>query len=147
VILRAPPAWPDLVRSAFSAAARPARVSALIVAVVAMSLADLYMTLAHLLHFGMVEVNPLARRIIEQGSAAELIIWKLASILLAVAILFLARHRRSAEVGALACFALLAWLTVHWFNYNATISTFTTDLHTLSDSSDPAWVTFVPAGR
>lgn len=119
----------------------------MLICIVAMSLADLYMTLAHLFHFGMIEANPVARRVIEQGSAAELIIWKLASVLLAVAIFFIARKRRSAEIGTLICFLMLAWLTAHWLNYNEAVSELTAEMNTLATVREGGWVTLTPMGR
>jgi hypothetical protein len=124
--------------------ARPARVSALLICIVAMSLADLYMTLTHLMHFGMIEMNPLARRLITSGSPAELVIWKLATVLLTVAVLFLARRRRLAEAAAMLCCIGLAALTVHWINYNELISQLTSELHALIGSGEKRWVSFVP---
>lgn len=133
-----------LFRSAVAITSRPARVSALLLCVVAMSMADLYMTLQYVMNFGMIEVNPLARRIIEAGSAAELIMFKLGSVLLAVGVLFLFRSRRTAELGAWACFVAMVWLTAHWFNYNAIISTLTTELQSLAALQEPGWVSMAP---
>jgi hypothetical protein len=133
-----------LCRSALAPAARPARVAALLVAVIAMSLADLYMTLAHLLHFGMIEANPLARRIMETGTPAEIIIWKLTTVLVAVGILFAFRRRRAAEIGALVCFIALGWLTAHWLTYNESISALTAELHALAAVNDTGFVTMAP---
>jgi hypothetical protein len=134
-------------RSALAAPARPARVAAMLFAIIAMSLADLYMTLTHLLHFGMIEANPLARRIMETGSPVEIIIWKLTTVLVAVGILFAFRRRRAAEFGALACLLVMTWLTAHWFNYNDAVSLATADMHALAALQEPGFVTMAPAGR
>ena len=142
-------AGPGLIRrlgcSAIAPAARPARISCMLVAIIAMSLADLYMTLAHLLHFGMIEANPLARRIMETGSPAELITWKLTTVLIAIGILFVFRYRRTAEVGALAGFLVMAWLTAHWFNYNGEVSMLTADMHAIA--GEHGFVSMAPGGR
>jgi hypothetical protein len=135
----------DLVRSrllasALAPSARPARISAMLVAIIAMSLADLYMTLAHVLHFGMIEANPIARRIMETGSPAELIIWKLTTVLLAVGIFFAFRRQRTGEIGALACLVVMTWLTAHWFNYNTAVSTLTPDMHALATVNEHGFV-------
>ena len=123
---------------------RPFRVIALLVIVVLLSLTDLYMTLLHLLSFGMLEANPVARWIMEYGSPAALIIWKLITVGIAVGILFWARRRRAAEWGAaICCFVLLA-LTAQWISYNLRVSDATADLHAAAKAGEGRWVTMVP---
>jgi hypothetical protein len=130
------PRWTD-----FLAAPRfrPTRVLCLLAAVVVLSLADLYMTLVHLLHFGMLEANPLARAIMEYGSPAALIIWKLLTVGLAVGILFAARARRTAEWAAAFCCLTLVCLTGRWISYNIQVAAIGLEIHE-ARHDESSWV-------
>ncbi len=119
---------------------RATRVMILLVGVVLMSLGDLYMTLEHLTQSGMPEANPLAHAIIQYGSRTGLIVWKLATIVLAAGILFYARRRVSAELGALFCCGVMAWLTVRWLDYNTHVSEIVRDAHELVTDEQSQWV-------
>jgi uncharacterized protein DUF5658 len=125
---------------------RPRRVLGLLFAVVILSLADLYMTLVHLLHFGLLEGNPIARNIMEHGSPAALILWKCVTVGLAVGIMAWARKRWAAEAGAAFCCLVLTWLTVQWVAYNDQISRLTPELQTLATTTHNGsdWVSMVP---
>jgi hypothetical protein len=125
----------------FTPGYRPVRVTVLLCAVVVLSLADLYMTLVHLMSFGMIEANPLARGIMAFGSPAALIIWKLVTVMMAAGILFYARKRRVAEVGAVFCCCVLTWLTGRWIAYNAQVGRWTGEMHSLAGVNAPDWVT------
>lgn len=120
------------------------RVTALLVGVVLMSLGDLYMTLEHLTHIGMPEANPFAHAIIQYGSRNGLIAWKLATVLLAVGILFFARRRWSAEVGALFCCGVLTWLTARWMDYSEHLTHVGRDIPELVTGEDSRWVSLPP---
>ena len=89
---------------------RPFRVIALGSAIAAMSSVDLYLTLLYLTHTGMPEANPLARAMIAYQSPFVLTVWKTLTVALCVGILFLIRHKRSAEFGAWAGVCVLALL-------------------------------------
>lgn len=128
----------------WGSAGRPARVLALLIAVVLLSLGDLYMTLVHLLNFGMLEGNPLARAIMERGSPTALVAWKLLTVGFAVAVLFAARRRWAAEAGALFCCVVLTWLTFQWAGYSEQISRLTRELNLLAAQDEPRWVSMVP---
>jgi hypothetical protein len=137
--------WPRLKGGGWSTANRPHRVAALLVGVVMLSLGDLYMTLVHLLNFGMLEGNPVARTIMEHGSPAALVIWKLLTVGFAVGVLFWARRLWAAEAGAVFCCCVLTWLTFQWVGYSDQISRLTHELHVLAATQeDPKWVTMVP---
>ncbi len=101
-----------------AAPARARRVSVLLVAVMVFSLADLDMTLAYASSGGMIEANPLARAVMAYGSSKMLAVWKIASLVLCVGILFRARLRPSAEVATWVCFLALVWLSFRWEMYN-----------------------------
>jgi len=118
----------------------------ILVGVVLMSLGDLYMTLQYLLHFGMLESNPLARAMISHGSPWLLAAWKLCTLMLAVGILVFARRRLSAELGTIFCCGVMAWLTVRWINYSDQMAETTRDQQTLVNFDEGRWVTLAPGG-
>lgn len=120
---------------------RSKRVLLLLSAVVLMSLGDLYMTLQYLLHSGLLEANPLARSIMQYGSPAGLIAWKLCTLILASGILIWARRKLSAELGVLFCCGVMTWLTVRWLEYSDQVSRFTHEAATMAAADDSRWVT------
>lgn len=96
---------------------RDIRVIALAVAIVAMSIGDLSMTLTFLTHGGMIESNPIARAVMNHNSPALLTLWKSCSVGLAVGILLYARRHRSAEIAAWIGLLAMTCLMVHWIRY------------------------------
>ena len=127
---------------------RTARMTGLLAGILLLSGADLFMTLTHLRGIGMVEVNPIARSVIAHHSQSTLVLWKTATVLLAIGILFYARRRAVAEVGAVIGCSVLVCLTLQWTHYNASITELTSELNTLtsSPSEDGAWMTVHPGG-
>lgn len=123
---------------------RSRRVLVILAGVVLMSLGDLYMTLQYLLHFGLLESNPMARAIIQHGSPWILAAWKLCTLILAVGILAFARRRLSAELGTLFCCGVMAWLTVRWIHYSDQVSSTTRDAQALLHTDESRWVTLAP---
>jgi Domain of unknown function (DUF5658) len=124
---------------------RTARLCGLLAGIILLSFGDLYMTLLHLRGIGMAEANPLARSVMAYNSAAGLVAWKFCTVGLAVAILFYARRRRTAEFAAIFCCGVLLWLTFHWSTYNSHVSELTTELNwSASNPQDPAWVAIQP---
>jgi len=93
-------------------------VCVLLTAVMLFSLADLDMTLAYASSGGMLESNPLARAVMAYGSSGTLAVWKIASVVLCVGILFRTRARPSAEAATWLCFFVLVWLSFRWEMYN-----------------------------
>jgi hypothetical protein len=120
---------------------RALRVWLLVGTIIVLSLADLYMTLAHLRSAGMGEANPLARLVISYQSPLLLSLWKCACVGLAALILVLARFRRSSEVACWVSCIVLTALTIHWMRYSVEASAMTQQLNDLSHS-DPSsnWV-------
>lgn len=118
----------------------------LLLAVVVMSLADLYMTLLHMSSFGMLEANPLARHIIERGSPALLVLWKLATIAFAAGILFAARRTRIGEGAAWVCALVMTALMCQWVHYSSHVSGLTKEMSLIAASGDTRWVSFNPGG-
>jgi hypothetical protein len=82
-----------------------------------MSLADLVMTLTHLTTIGMLEANPIARWIMQMQSPSLLVLWKVGTLGVAVAILLRARRLTCGEIAAWICAAVLLWLMVRWSVY------------------------------
>lgn len=119
---------------------RAVRVVMLLAVVVVLSLADLYMTLAHVTGAGMLEENPLARRVMAFDSPALVVAWKGATAGIGVALLFAIRRRLSAELGAWACVLILTWLTIRWEQYAAHVADLTPYLPSMAEVSDGQWV-------
>lgn len=119
---------------------RPFRVSCLIVAVILMSLADLYITITYLRTVGMGEGNPIARYVIQHGSESLLIVWKCASVALASLVFFIYRDRKVVEAATWFAFGVLLWLLVQWTAYANEAWRLTPALHTLPDTDSAMWV-------
>lgn len=120
-------------------AARTGRMVAILTAICLMSLADLYMTMAHATGAGMIEANPIARAIMRAGSPSTLILWKLATVGLGVAILVRLRRSGWAEAGAWLCLVVLAWLSMRWIDYSDQVGALTPYVSTMADA-DARWV-------
>lgn len=101
---------------------REARFACILLAVIAMSLADLSMTLIHATSIGMQEENPIARILMRHGGICSICIWKGGTVAIGIYILWCLRRYRSAEIGAWVCFAILAALCFHWARYNSQIA-------------------------
>lgn len=123
----------------FLRVSRPRRVLALSSLVVAIGLTDLCCTLAYLRGPGMVELNPLARFLIEHGGAVSLGSFKILSLLICVGLLVRLRAKRQAECAAWVCVAVMVALTIHWAKYNAAIAQLTPYI-TSAFTPDAAWV-------
>ena len=119
---------------------RPFRVVLLISAIIAMSVIDLILTLTFVTQIGMVEVNPVARELMSYGSPFVITIWKLITVAIFGGILFLIRHKRSAEIGAWIGCALLGSLMVHWGNYVAHTQEHHVELTAGELIDDPEWI-------
>lgn len=122
-----------------AAGRRALRVTLLLVAVALMSLGDLYMTMTHLTGVGMMEDNPLARAIMSYNSPGLLAAWKLASVTLALSILFWARRTRHGEWAAWFCAGVLAWLTVRWVRYSDDLASLTPAIAQIAET-DHRWM-------
>jgi len=121
---------------------RRRRVALLVVAMVLMGLADLQLTLTYMRSVGMIELNPLARAMVDLGGAPQLIRFKLLSIALSAGLLYLMRRHSIAERCAwLSCAALL-FLTFHWVRYNDRPVTPDSSVAALAqiDVADHRWV-------
>lgn len=119
---------------------RARRVTLLVGLSVLLGLFDLSHTLAYMRGAGMVELNPVARAMIELGGTRQLILFKLFTITTSCGILYLLRRHRQAEVCAWLSLAALALLAAHWMHYNGNV----VEAAALADATmvgrDPRWV-------
>lgn len=131
----------ESVRRMFGPERRPKRVMVLLIATLAMSVADLAMTLTYATSVGMMEVNPIARAVMETGSPWMLTVWKLATAGLGLGILFYCRRFRKAEAASWLCCAVMTALTVHWMGFNHRVTDFSEEYAALNQHhDDPHWV-------
>jgi hypothetical protein len=119
------------------------RIGWLMLAMTLMGTADLLCTLTYMRTSGMLEANPLARLVLATGDAQQLVMFKALTILLTCGTLYLARRHRQAELSAWACTTMMLVLTLHWINYNRSVSAFTNDMAVLAMSGgefEPMWI-------
>lgn len=119
---------------------RSRRVTILLAATLVMSVADLAMTLTYTTSVGMMEVNPIARAVMEMNSPWMLALWKLATAGLGLGILFRFRAKPNAEVAAWVCCVAMVALTLHWMDFNSAVTHLSDEYAALQDTSDPHWV-------
>lgn len=121
--------------------ARSLRVSMLIIAIIALSMGDLSMTMTFLRSVGMGEGNPVARLVIAYDSPALLVAWKCASVMLACLIFAVYRKKAFTEVACWCCVGILCWLTVRWWNYASETTELSQHLHAIATATDRTdWV-------
>lgn len=123
--------------------ARPVRVAALILIIAAVSVADLYLTVLYLKHGGMNESNPVARWVMGLNCQWVLGIWKFLLAGGCCTILWLARRRWSAEVGALIGAAVMIWLGVRWNQYVEIAREADAASSLAAEYHSPNWVQFI----
>jgi hypothetical protein len=128
---------------AFTPHTRGQRVTLLLIATFLMGLADLALTLTYVTSIGMVEANPIARFVMEHGSAALVVLWKLATMVLGLGILFWARRSKGAEVGTWVCFMVMAALSFHWLTYAGAVVT-EPDYARVAEVDDPRFISITP---
>lgn len=121
---------------------RSLRVICLVVGIVAMSVADLHLTIVHLSGPGMSEANPLARWVMQMNCAWVLSAWKLMLVGLTGGILIMLRRRGSAELAAWAGFCVLALLMVHWMRYAAEVNNHADMMPIVASVHEANWVRF-----
>lgn len=126
--------------------ARGRRVIWLTIAIVAVSLADLYLTILYTTTTGMVEINPLARGVMGFGSPALLAAWKIGLIALTAAILVVTRKTRTGEIGAWLGCLVLTLLAFHWNAYAHEIHLVLQHPEELLTFMDDRWIHFRAPG-
>lgn len=119
---------------------RGVRVAMLLAAIIAMSFADLWMTLTYATTTGMMEMNPIAHFIMQTGSVAAISSWKLVTAGLGVLILYLTRTSKCCEFGAWVCFTGMILLMAHWSHFNANITTYSEEISYLAGTQAHQWV-------
>jgi hypothetical protein len=138
-------AWHLLpLREASSPALRSQRVTILLFATCLMGLADLALTLTFVTTVGMLELNPLARSVMEHNSPVLVVAWKLATMVLGLGILYWARRNKGAEIGTWVCFAVMAALSIHWFTFTGAVSSMEADYATMAAVDDPRFISISP---
>lgn len=125
-------------------APRTARILVVLLAVVAMSVADLHMTLTMLTTVGFAEENPIARAVISVGSPALLTVWKMSTVGVAALLLLKLRRHLAAEAGAWVALAVLAGVMMHWHAYVAESHNLVRALHLLEAGMDERWIAMTP---
>ncbi len=108
---------------------RGLRVTLLLVATFLMGVADLALTLTYVTSMGMVELNPLARFIMEHGSVQAVALFKFGAMTINGGILYIFRQRRIAEVAAWICFLVMVALSLKWSMYASHMSSFASEMH------------------
>ncbi len=110
--------------------ARSRRIMLLILALILMSLVDLFCTITYLTSYGMVEVNPIARHMIDIGGTRQLILFKTFTMTVSCACIYFIRNTRRAEFGAWICVGVLVFLMVHWIQYNEAMDSLSSQFST-----------------
>lgn len=119
---------------------RARRVNLFLLAIVFLSLADLVMTLDHMVGPGMYESNPLARYILQFGTPATLAMFKCMTLLLGTWLLWRTRRSVASEIGAILCMVVLTWLMFRWNNYSAEMAALTPHLAEIQVYNSDSWV-------
>jgi len=112
----------------------------MLLAIVALSLADLVMTLEHMTGPGMYESNPLARLVLQSGSPSTLAMFKTLTLLLGVWLLWRTRRSVAAEIGAALCVVVLTWLMFRWQGYSEQMALLTPRLAEIHLDANGTWV-------
>jgi uncharacterized membrane protein len=98
---------------------RSHRVIVLLGGILVLSLADLFVTLAHLQSVGMLEANPIAAFLIRTtGSAWVLGLYKMTTVAVCIALLYRLRRYREGELAAWCAVTILAGLSLMWHAYS-----------------------------
>lgn len=114
---------------------RARRINLALVSVVLMGLADLAYTLTYMRGSGMIEVNPIARTMLEIGSVRQLVMYKLLTLVVCCGAIYFCRRAKQAEVGAWLCCLVMLGLTLHWVNYNSAVSELTAEFAVMAEFS------------
>ncbi len=104
-----------------------------------LAIADLYLTLSYATTVGMIELNPVARLVMEHQSAGAVTVWKLATTSLGLGILYCFRSRRNAEIGAWVCFLALGALACYWAFFTEQSLRQPAE-YTAAGADDPRWI-------
>ena len=90
----------------------------LLLGIIALSIADLVVTITHLKTIGMAEANPIAAYLIRATNSTWILAaYKLATVGISVTLLYLARRHRVGEIATWSALAILVAMSVSWHNY------------------------------
>ncbi len=112
---------------------RARRINLALLSVVLMGLADLAYTLTYMRSSGMVEANPIARKMVEIGSTQQLVMYKLLTLAICCGAIYFCRRTKQAEFGAWICCLVMLVLTVHWVNYNEAVEDMTNEFALMAE--------------
>lgn len=112
---------------------RARRINLALLAVVLMGLADLAYTLIYMHGSGMIESNPIARTMVEIGSARQLVLYKLLTLTVCCGAIYFCRQTRQAEFGSWLCCGVMFLLTLHWVNYNHAVADMTSEFAMMAE--------------
>jgi hypothetical protein len=120
------PAVPMLVLASMSdwsgltgtGASRSRRIMILIAGIIALSIADLLITIAHLRTVGMIEANPVAAYLIDTYQSVWILAaYKLITVGICITALYVIRKRLIGEMAAWTSVAILAGMAIIWHLY------------------------------
>lgn len=116
----APASVPSRIRTFLLTRGRERRVVVLLLGIIALSVADLVITITHLKTIGMIEANPIAAYLIAATQSTWiLILYKLSTVGISVSLLYFARNYRVGEIATWSALAILVGMSVSWHNYSA----------------------------
>lgn len=117
---------------------RSSRVLLLLGCILILSCADLLLTIFHIQHFGLAELNPIVIYLVESfHSLWVLAAFKLVTVALCMGFLFCARHHVVGELGAWVATIILTIVLMVWYDYsNITVELYLQGF-TQSDNVDP----------
>lgn len=102
---------------------RSRRVILLLATLLVLGLADLHLTIHHHATIGLEELNPIGAYLLNSEQIGSLVVFKLASLCVAVGVLLAVRKHAVGEVSTWLAFAIMVALTLHWHQYNTELTT------------------------
>jgi hypothetical protein len=138
-----PSFWQPL-SEAFTPRSRAQRVTLLLFATVLMGLADLSLTLTFITTSGMIEANPVARLVMQLNHPGYIILWKLATMLVGIGVLYWARRSRGAEIGTWVCCVVMTALSFHWLTFTGEVTATGSDYAQVAAVGDPRFISITP---
>ena len=98
---------------------RSERVVWLLAGVVALSFADLFLTISYLTTVGMSEGNPIAVWLLHTtNSIWPLALYKVATVAICVSLLYINRRKRQSELASWCAMIILVALSIWWNQYS-----------------------------
>lgn len=101
---------------------RSRRVVLLLATLAVLGLADLHLTVHHHMQMGMEELNPLGAYLLGGGHIGALVVFKLATMAVAIGMLLAVRAHPLGEASTWLAFGIMVALTLHWHQYNTELT-------------------------